>query len=78
MNKNRTPQIIDAHSHSNFSPDSKTKLHELVAVAVSEGQSLQDAVWFATKAAAISVTKKGVVEAIPTRKEVDDLKEVEK
>ncbi|MFA6856488.1 MAG: ribokinase [Treponema sp.] len=49
-----------------------------LAVAVSEGQSLQDAVWFATKAAAISVTKKGVVEAIPTRKEVDDLKEVEK
>lgn len=49
-----------------------------LAVAVSEGRPLKDAVWFATKAAALSVTKKGVVEAIPTRKEVDDLKEVEK
>jgi len=37
MDKNRTPQIIDTHSHSDFSPDSKTKLKEMVAAAVSEG-----------------------------------------
>ncbi|MFA6769962.1 MAG: histidinol-phosphatase HisJ family protein [Bacteroidales bacterium] len=37
MNKIRTPKIIDSHSHSDFSPDSKTKIEEMVAVAASQG-----------------------------------------
>lgn len=34
---NRTTQVIDTHSHSNFSPDSKMKVEELVAGAIREG-----------------------------------------
>ncbi len=37
MYNNRTPKIIDIHSHSDFSPDSKMKIEELLAVAASEG-----------------------------------------
>lgn len=42
-----------------------------LAVALSEGRSLADAVSFACKAAAISVTKAGAQASAPYRKEVD-------
>ena len=42
-----------------------------LAVALSEGVTLQEAVRFANAAGALSVTKYGVVEALPYRKDVD-------
>lgn len=44
-----------------------------LAVALSEGQELADAVSFACKAAAISVTRMGAQSSIPSRREVDQL-----
>ena len=44
-----------------------------LAVAIGEGKNIKDATWFATKAAAFSVTKKGVVESLPAREEIDNL-----
>lgn len=44
-----------------------------LAVALSEGKALEEAVCFANAAGALAVTKYGVVEAIPYRKEVDAL-----
>ena len=43
------------------------------AVALGEGKDLETAVTFANKAAALSVTVKGVVESIPYRQQVDRL-----
>ena len=45
-----------------------------LAVGLGEGMELLDAVRFATRAAALSVTVKGVVESIPYRKQVDGMK----
>jgi ribokinase len=44
-----------------------------LAVAVSEGKSIVDAVAFACKAASISVTRMGAQASLPQRKEVDDI-----
>jgi ribokinase len=44
-----------------------------LAVAISEGFELEDAVAFACKASAISVTRMGAQSSIPLRKEVDQL-----
>ena len=44
-----------------------------LAVALSEGMSVEDAIHFSNKAASISVTRKGAQTSIPTRKEVDSL-----
>lgn len=43
-----------------------------LAVAIAENQSLLEAVRFATKAAAISVTRMGAQNSIPLRHEIDD------
>jgi ribokinase len=43
-----------------------------LAIALSEGQSLPDALRFANAAAAISVTRTGAQVSIPSRSEVDD------
>lgn len=40
-------------------------------VALAEGKSVEEAVGFANVAAGLAVTKYGVVEGIPTRKEID-------
>ena len=37
MDKNKNSKIIDTHSHSTFSPDSKMEIEELVAGAIKEG-----------------------------------------
>jgi len=42
-----------------------------LAIALSEGRSLKDAVCFACKAAAISVTREGAQSSVPYRNEVD-------
>lgn len=44
-----------------------------LAVALSEGMSVEDAIHFSNKAASISVTRKGAQTSIPKRKEVDSL-----
>lgn len=44
-----------------------------LAVALSEGRELDDAVAFACKAASISVTRMGAQSSLPYRKEVDEL-----
>lgn len=44
-----------------------------LAVGLSEGSSLEKAVAFACKAAAISVTRMGAQSSLPTRKEVDEI-----
>jgi len=44
-----------------------------LAVAISEGLSLDDAISFANVAASISVTRKGAQSSIPSREEVDDI-----
>lgn len=44
-----------------------------LAVAIAEGKDLKDAVVFANKAAAISVTRLGAQASAPFRSEVDDL-----
>ncbi|MFI5131798.1 MAG: ribokinase [Chitinophagales bacterium] len=44
-----------------------------LAIAIAEGKSLQDAVQFANAAAALSVTKPGAQDSIPTRAEVETL-----
>ena len=41
-------------------------------VALAEGKNLIEAVEFGNKAAAISVTNYGVIDAIPTREEVEN------
>lgn len=43
-----------------------------LCAALAEGQSLQDALKFATKASAISVTRVGAQPSVPTREEVDN------
>ena len=43
-----------------------------LATAVSEGATLKEAARFAAAAAALSVTRYGVIEAMPTRKETLD------
>jgi ribokinase len=43
-----------------------------LAVALSEGKALADAVRFANAAAALSVTKMGAQPSIPRRKEIDE------
>lgn len=45
-----------------------------VAVALSEGQDLDNAVAFACKAASISVTRMGAQSSIPFRKEVNEIR----
>lgn len=45
-----------------------------LAVALSERLALPDACWFATRAAALSVTRKGAQLSAPTRAEVDDFR----
>ncbi len=42
-----------------------------LAIAISEGRSLEDAVWLANRAAAISVTRPGAQVSMPYRHEVD-------
>jgi len=42
-----------------------------LAVAICEGRDLKDAVSFANKAAAISVTRMGAQSSAPYRKEID-------
>ncbi|MEM8546764.1 MAG: ribokinase [Pseudomonadota bacterium] len=42
-----------------------------LVVALAEGQTLAAAVHFANRAAALSVTRRGAIDAIPTRVEVD-------
>ena len=42
-----------------------------LAVALGEGKSLEDAVVFATKTAALSVRKLGAQPSLPTRAEID-------
>ncbi|MBQ9138948.1 MAG: ribokinase [Alistipes sp.] len=42
-----------------------------LCAALAEGQSLEDALRFATKASAISVTRAGAQPSVPTREEVD-------
>lgn len=44
-----------------------------LGVALAEGQSLLDAVRFATRAGALAVTKLGVIPALPTRPQVETL-----
>jgi ribokinase len=44
-----------------------------LAVALSEGQELSDAVGFACRAASISVTRLGAQSSMPTRREADDI-----
>jgi ribokinase len=44
-----------------------------LAVALSEGQELSDAVGFACRAASISVTRLGAQSSMPTRGEADDI-----
>ena len=43
-----------------------------LAVALSEGLALPEACWFATRAAALSVTRKGAQLSAPSRREVDE------
>ena len=43
-----------------------------LCAAVAEGMSLEDALKFATKAAAISVTRVGAQPSVPSREEVDN------
>jgi ribokinase len=43
-----------------------------LAVAIAEGQSLEDAVCFANAAAALQVTRQGTAAAMPVRREVDE------
>jgi ribokinase len=43
-----------------------------LAVALTEGRAVEDALWFANAAAAISVTRVGAQASVPTRKEVDE------
>ena len=43
-----------------------------LCAALAEGRSLQDALKFATKASAISVTRVGAQPSVPTREEVDN------
>lgn len=43
------------------------------AVAIAEGKSLEEAIHFANAAAALSVTKYGVIEAIPRREETEKM-----
>ena len=43
----------------------------VLAACLAEGQDLEAACWLATRAASISVTKKGVLSAIPYRKDVE-------
>ena len=43
-----------------------------LCAALAEGQSLQDALKFATKASSISVTRLGAQPSVPTREEVDN------
>lgn len=45
-----------------------------LCVALSEGKTIEEAMQFATKASAISVTRFGAQPSIPTRQEVDNLK----
>lgn len=45
-----------------------------LAVALAEGKSMGDAISFACKAAAISVTRMGAQSSLPYRKEVDEVK----
>jgi ribokinase len=45
-----------------------------LAVALSEGRELDDAVAFACKAASISVTRMGAQSSLPYRKEVDEIR----
>lgn len=42
-----------------------------LAIAISEGRNLVDAIYFANKAAAISVTRQGAQSSVPYRAEVD-------
>ncbi|MEL7310801.1 MAG: ribokinase [Pseudomonadota bacterium] len=42
-----------------------------LTVALAQGETLIDAVHFANRAAALSVTRRGAIDAIPTRVEVD-------
>ena len=44
-----------------------------LCVALAEGQTLKNALVFATKASAISVTRAGAQPSVPTREEVDNL-----
>ena len=44
-----------------------------LCVALAEGQTLKNALAFATKASAISVTRAGAQPSVPTREEVDNL-----
>lgn len=41
-------------------------------LSLANGKEIKDAIEFASKAAAITVTKKGAMSSIPTKKEVDD------
>lgn len=45
-----------------------------LAVGLSEGFELSEACWFATRAAALSVTRKGAQLSAPSREEVDEFK----
>ena len=42
-----------------------------VAVALAEGNSLEEAIRFATKVGALTVQKAGAQSSLPTREEVD-------
>jgi ribokinase len=74
--------LIHQHGQSTFVPAPKVDAVDTtaagdvfnggLAVALSEGLSLPDACWFATRAAALSVTRKGAQLSAPSRREVDE------
>ncbi|WP_432408959.1 ribokinase [Wukongibacter sp. M2B1] len=45
-----------------------------IAVALSEGKSMEEAIKFATKVGALTVTKEGAQSSLPTREEVEKFK----
>lgn len=61
---NRLPHVVDTTGAGDC-------FNGALAVALAEGSELADAVRFAQKAAALSVTKAGAQPSLPTRAEVD-------
>ena len=66
-------EIIPAHKVSAVDTTAEGDVYNgALCAAIAEGMSLGDALRFATKAAAISVTRAGAQPSVPSREEVDN------
>lgn len=73
VTENGRSEVVDAFSvQTTDTTGAGDTFSAALATAVSEGATLKEAARFAAAAAALSVTRYGVIEAMPTRKETLD------